>query len=105
MGEQADRDDHFLGDAAQIELVEEPALDVARQQPVERQDRGEQRRDPDHPAAGTRQQLGRRADREREQHRHRDEEQYRQQGRAASSAAAHLGEVAAEQGEDHAHVA
>jgi hypothetical protein len=93
------------GDPAQGPLVEEPALEVARQQPLERQDRGEQRGDPHDPAAGSPQQLGRGADRERVEHRHREEEQHRQQCPAAPPAGQQQREVAAQDRAERTHAA
>ena len=51
MGQQPHRGDDFLRDAAQRELVEEALLEIGREQAVEWQDRRQQRRDPDYPAA------------------------------------------------------
>ena len=92
----------FLADPAQVQLVEHPRFEIARHQLFEREDRGQQRRDPDDTAAGPCQQLGVGADREGIKHRHGEEEQQRQDAPAAAAARQQQSEVASEQRRYHA---
>ena len=99
MGGHADGDHPFLRRSAQGPLVEEAGLYVGFDQAVQRQDRRQQGRHPDHPATSARQQFLVWPHREGEQHGDRQEEQDRQHSPAAPALAQQqAGEVSAEDG-------
>jgi hypothetical protein len=87
-------------------LIEHALFDIRLDQPVERQDRGEQGRDPDHPAAGPRQhRTGPGADREGIEHGNREERTAAATLLRRAPAQQQLRQISAEEGEGHFHAA